>query len=191
MAVKERAHFGSKLGLVLAAAGSAVGLGNIWRFPYEAGQNGGGAFLLVYVLFSLLIGLPIMITELSIGRRAQSNAVKAFEVLVPGKAGKRWSIIGVMGVFCAFFIMGFYTVVSGWTVEYIYASLTNELAGKSSDELRIFFDAFSKNSWRPVFWLVLFVVFCYVIVAAGIKEGIEKYSKILMPMLFAYPSPKR
>lgn len=172
--------FSNRLGVIAAAAGSAIGLGNIWKFPYEAGQNGGAAFLLVYLAFTLAIGLPIMISEFVIGRQARANAAGAFKKLAPGKP---WFIVGWMGVAAAFMILAFYGVVAGWTLEYVWKSLTNSFAGQSTDELATQFNGFIQHPWRPIFWQLLFMGLTGWIVLSGVKNGIEKYSKILMPVL--------
>ena len=132
MSKENRINFSSKIAVVAAAAGSAVGLGNIWRFPYELGQYGGAAFLILYILFVVLLGIPIMLSEFAIGRSGQSDAVGSFRKIDP--RGKWW-LIGVMGVMSAFLIMGFYSVVSGWTLEYIYQAVTNQFAGKDAATL--------------------------------------------------------
>lgn len=181
MPTKERAHFTSKLGIVAAAAGSAVGLGNIWRFPYELGNSGGGAFLLIYLLFTILLGLPIMTSEFLIGRSSESNAAGAFRKLAPGS---KWSIVGVMGVLSAFLIMGFYTVVSGWTLEYVFQTIANNFSHKNTAELTESFSAFTANTWRPLLWIVLFLVGTCTVIFLGVKNGIERSAKFLMPMLF-------
>jgi neurotransmitter:Na+ symporter, NSS family len=175
-----RDSFGSRFGIIAAAAGSAVGLGNIWKFPYVAGQNGGGAFLIVYILFIIAIGLPVMLSEFSIGRRAQKNAIGSFKKLAPGT---RWYLAGVMGVAAAFLILSFYSAVAGWTLEYIYISLVNGFSGKNEQELNIMFGNFITGTWRPLFWQMVFMVLTAWIVMAGIKKGIEKYTKVLMPLL--------
>ncbi|TNF41541.1 MAG: sodium-dependent transporter, partial [Bacteroidetes bacterium] len=133
-----RDSFGSRLGVVAAAAGSAVGLGNIWRFPYVLGENGGGAFLIIYLVIMFAIGIPVMMSELVIGRRSQRNPVGAFRVLSPGKP---WYLVGMMGIISAFMILAFYTAVAGWTLEYIYQTLTGGFSGKSSAELTAMFDS--------------------------------------------------
>ncbi|MDR1982042.1 MAG: sodium-dependent transporter [Tannerellaceae bacterium] len=176
-----RATFGSKLGVVLATVGSAVGLGNIWRFPYMLGENGGAAFLLVYILCILLLGLPVMITEFFIGRHSQRNAAGAFKTLAPGS---KWSIIGYNGVLAAFMILGFYSVVAGWTLEYVVQAVSGSLGGKSAAEFTRDFDLFSSGVFRPIAWTVAFVALTHTIIVSGVKNGIERASKIMMPMLF-------
>ncbi len=175
-----RDNFTSKFGVVAAAAGSAIGLGNIWRFPYVLGENGGAAFLLLYLFFILAIGVPVMLSELMIGRKAQLNIFGAFRYLAP-KSG--WSIVGVMGVGAAFMILSFYAVVAGWTLEYAYLAIKNEFVGKSQDEFKIMFESLTSNTWKPVFLMLVFMILSALIVRSGIKNGIEKYTKILMPLL--------
>lgn len=178
---EKRANFGSKLGVVAAAAGSAVGLGNIWRFPYELGQSGGGAFLLIYILCIVLLGLPIMTSEFLIGRMSEANAAGAFRKL--GPKGSKWWLVGIMGVVSAFLIMGFYVVVSGWTLEYIAQAITNNFANKDTATLTQAFTDFSSHTWRPVIWMGLFLLLTCFIVTAGVKNGIEKSTKFMMPLL--------
>lgn len=186
-----RDSFSSKFGVIAAAAGSAIGLGNIWRFPYVAGQNGGGAFLLIYLFFILAIGIPVMMSEFVIGRSAQLNPVGAFKKTAPGS---RWYFIGLLGVVSAFIILAFYTVVAGWTLEYLVQSvkwmLTADAIGfseMSNEQVRGFFsdhyDRFVAGIWRPVIWFVVMMFFTAFIVVSGVKNGIEKYAKILMPIL--------
>ena len=175
-----RDSFTSKFGVIAATAGSAIGLGNIWRFPYIAGENGGGAFLVVYLLFILGIGIPVMMSEFIIGRRVQRNPYGAFKKLAPGKP---WFLIGLMGVGAAFMILIFYNTVAGWTLEYIYQSVTNAFEGKTSAELTTMFDGFREGSVRPLIWMVVFMAITAWIVLAGVQKGIEKYTKILMPIL--------
>lgn len=176
-----RATFGSKLGVILASVGSAVGLGNIWRFPYETGQNGGAAFLLIYFICVLALGLPLMITEFFIGRHSRKNTAGAFKVIAPRT---KWGWIGYNGVLAAFLILGFYSVVAGWTLEYIYQSLTGSLAGKTAEEFAQGFNLFNSGVVRPIFWTFTFVGLTHFIIISGVKSGIERSSKIMMPMLF-------
>ena len=179
MDMKQRDSFGSKLGVIAAAAGSAIGLGNIWRFPYVLGENGGGAFLLIYLLFVLSIGIPVMLSEFTIGRSAQRNPVGAFLKLAPGKP---WFLVGIMGVGAAFMILAFYTVVAGWTLEYVYQSVINGFHGKDQAAIGGMFDHF-RDTARPVIWFLIFMLMTLGIVIAGVKNGIERYAKILMPIL--------
>ncbi|MCD8044747.1 MAG: sodium-dependent transporter [Tannerellaceae bacterium] len=181
MSTEKRVTFGSKLGVVLATVGCAVGLGNIWRFPYMTGINGGAAFLLIYFICILFLGLPVMLTEFFIGRKSRRNAAGAFKVMAPGT---KWSIIGYNGVFAAFFILGFYAVVSGWTLEYIFQALSGSLNGKSAEEFQQDFTLFSGSIVRPILWTFLFIGMTHIIIVSGVKKGIERASKIMMPVLF-------
>lgn len=177
----KRATFGSKIGVILATVGCAVGLGNIWRFPYMLGENGGAAFLLVYFCCILFLGIPVMITEFFIGRYSRKNAAGAFKVMAPGT---KWSIIGYNGVTAAFLILGYYSVVAGWTLEYITQAFTGSLAGKSATDFANEFSAFSTDVFRPILWTVVFIALTHVIIISGVKEGIERASKVMMPVLF-------
>ena len=181
MAKNDRANFGSKLGVILASAGSAVGLGNIWRFPYETGNHGGAAFILIYLGCIFLLGLPIMIAEFLIGRRSRANTARAYQKLAPGT---HWRWVGRMGVLAGFLILSYYAVVAGWTLEYIFEAATNGFAGKTSGEFISSFQQFSSSPWRPVVWLVAFLLITHFIIVKGVEKGIEKSSKIMMPTLF-------
>ena len=179
---ESRATLGGKLSAVLVAAGSSVGLGNIWRFPYVAGDNGGGAFLLVYILCVALLGLPLMIAEFTVGRASHRNAVGAFRAL-----DRRWSLLGYNGVLAAFLILGFYFVVSGWTAEYVVHSLSGDLARHASAaEYRTLFEEFIRNPWRPLLYTSIFVLATHFIIALGVQKGIERSAKMLMPLLFLF-----
>ena len=181
MTKNDRANFGSKLGVILASAGSAVGLGNIWRFPYETGNHGGAAFILIYLGCILLLGLPIMIAEFLIGRHSQANTARAYQKLAPGT---HWRWVGRMGVLAGFLILSYYAVVAGWTLEYILEAATNGFSGKTSGEFITSFQQFSSNPWRPVIWLIAFLLITHFIIVKGVEKGIEKSSKIMMPTLF-------
>ena len=177
----KRENFASKFGIIAAAAGSAVGLGNIWRFPYIAGENGGGAYLLIYILFIILIGLPAMLSELVIGRASKSNAVGAFKKL---KSGSTWYLVGVLGIFTGFLIFAFYSTVAGWTLHYTYLAIKGTFSGLSAMQLEQLFQQFHSSSLLPVFWQIIFLLLTAAIVITGIEKGIERYTKILMPLLF-------
>ena len=180
MAKLERASFGSKLGIILATAGSAVGLGNVWRFPYMAGQNGGAVFIIIYIICVLLLGIPCMISEFIIGRHAQSNTARAFR-----KIGGRnpLSYIGYMSVLTGFLITGYYAVVSGWCLQYIWASVIGQLDG-GPEFFKTYFVEFSQDPVKPIFWTLLMLLATYLIVEHGIRDGIERASKLFMPILF-------
>lgn len=177
---KNRDGFGTKFGIVAAAAGSAIGLGNIYRFPCELGDNGGAAFLLMYLAIVLFLGIPVMLSELVIGRHSQSNAVGAFKKLAPKSA---WPFVGYMGVFCGFLIFSFYSTVSGWTLEYIIKAVTNSFHSKDLAAIEADFNEFHESGWRNVLWQAIFISLTGFVVFRGVQNGIEKYSKILMPML--------
>lgn len=178
---KERATFATRLGVIAASTGSAVGLGNIWRFPYETGQNGGAAFLLVYLVCVLLLGIPLIISEFVIGRKAKANVWHAFQTLAPRS---HWNIIGYLSLLTAFIILSFYTVIAGWTMEYIYQAVINGFSGLSSEQLTQAFSDFSTDPWQPILWLAIFMSINYVILAVGVKKGIEKASNLMMSCLF-------
>lgn len=176
----ERANFGSKLGVILATAGSAVGLGNVWRFPYMTGQNGGAVFIIIYVVCVFLLGIPCMISEFIIGRHAQSNTARAFRKMSGGTA---WTAIGYMGVLTGFLISGYYAVVSGWCLQYVWASLIGHLQG-DPEYFKTYFNEFSNDPVRPIFWLLIILLITFLIVEKGVRNGIERASKLLMPTLF-------
>lgn len=180
MPTEGRDSFTSKFGIIAAAAGSAIGLGNIWRFPYVLGENGGGAFLILYLSFVLAIGIPVMLSEFTIGRNTQRNPIGAFLKLAPGRP---WFLIGVMGVGGAFMILAFYASVAGWTLEYLYQSVINGFANKNTVELTGMFTDFREGSVRPVIWFLVFMAMTAGIVVSGIRKGIERYAKVLMPVL--------
>lgn len=175
-----RGNFGSRIGLVLATAGSAVGLGNIWRFPFTTGQNGGAAFIIIYIICILMLGLPGMISEFIIGRHAATNAVRAYGVI----SGKRvWRVVGVMGILCSTIILGFYSVVAGWCLQYLYASVAGQIKG-DSDYVARYFTEFSSDIAMPVVWAMVFIIITHFVIVKGVRKGIEKASKLMMPTLF-------
>jgi NSS family neurotransmitter:Na+ symporter len=179
----EREHWGSRLGFILAAAGSAIGLGNIWRFPYLVGKNGGAAFIVVYLFIIVFIGVPVMLAEFSIGRAAQRSPVNAFKAL---GASPFWSVIGWMGTLAGgFLVLSYYNVIGGWTIKYMIASFTNLMENASSaDRSGAFFGAFIEEQLQVVLFQVLFAAATMLIVLGGIGKGIERACKIMMPLLF-------
>ena len=181
MQKSERVNFGSKIGAVLAAAGSAVGLGNIWRFPYETGNHGGAAFILVYLACVFMLGMPIMIAEFTVGRHSKASTGRAYKVLAPGT---HWKWLGYLGVLAGFLILGYYSVVAGWTLEYILEAGMNGFADKKPEDFVVAFQSFSKDPVRPLIWLVIFLLATHFVIVKGVKDGIEKSSKVLMPVLF-------
>jgi neurotransmitter:Na+ symporter, NSS family len=180
MAIGQRDSFSGKFGVIAAAAGSAVGLGNIWRFPYITGENGGGAFLLVYLFFVIAIGIPVMMSEFVIGRRSGANALGSFRKLAPGTP---WWLIGLMGIVAAFVILSFYSTVSGWTLEYVFQAVKGGFAGKSQEQLNADFASFTSGSFRPLIWQFVFMLLTAGIVLGGVQKGIEKATKLMMPLL--------
>ena len=181
MAQLERAKFGSKLGVILATAGSAVGLGNVWRFPYLAGENGGAAFMLAYIGCVLLLGMPCMVAEFIVGRRAQANAARAFRTL----GGRTpMALVGYMGVITAMLIIGYYAVVSGWCLEYVFASAAGRFSDVTPGQAGRYFADFETHPFKPVVWMALIFLATHWVIAHGVRDGIERASKLMMPALF-------
>ncbi len=178
--MEKRDSFASSFGVLVAMAGSAVGLGNLWRFPYLVGTNGGAAFIIIYLAIVFLLALPIMYAEFVVGRRAQSNVYGAFRKLAPGS---KWGIIGVMAIICCILIVSFYSVVGGWTIDYLVKAVMGEFSSGSEGFDGLFAQTVSSN-YRPLLFMLLFVGTSAVVLLAGVKDGIEKYSKVLMPLLF-------
>ena len=176
-----RAQFSTRIGVIATTVGSAVGLGNIWRFPYEAGNNGGGAFLLCYLLCIVALGIPVLCAEFAIGRTTRSNIFGAFRSL---KATGAWHIVGYIGIVASIMILSFYSVVAGWTMEYLYQSIIGGFNLSGETAFHNHFTSFSKSNWRPIFWTIIFLFCNYIIVVRGVKKGIEKMSNIMMPALF-------
>ena len=175
----ERGSFGSKLGIVLATAGSAVGLGNVWRFPYMTGENGGAAFILIYMACILLLGIPGMLSEFIVGRHAQANAARAYDTL---SGGKPWKLVGYLGILTSTIILGFYAVVAGWCLQYLFASVAGQVNG-DAEYVKNYFVTFSSDPLKPVLWGVGFVLITHLVVVRGVRSGIERASKLLMPVL--------
>lgn len=173
--------FSSTFGVIMAAAGSAVGLGNIWRFPYICGQYGGAASLIVYLFFVFLIGMVLLMTEFVIGRRSGYAPEKAFPALVPKRPS--WKLVGLFGMFTCFLILAIYLVISGWTLGYFWESMTGTLASIADDGFADHFSSFAASTWKPVLFLVVFLVFTLLVILGGVQKGIEQVSKLLMPIL--------
>lgn len=178
--MEQRGNFGTKIGVILATAGSAVGLGNVWRFPYMTGQDGGAAFILVYLLCMLFLGLPGMISEFIIGRHSASNAARAYKNL---SNGKPWQIVGFIGIFTSTVILGFYAVVAGWCLQYLFVSLIGQVNG-DAEYVKNSFLEFSSDAVRPLVWTIAFILITHAVVVRGVRRGIEKASNLLMPTLF-------
>ena len=163
---------------MLASAGSAVGLGNVWRFPTEVGANGGAAFILMYIACVVLLGLPLMVSEFVIGRHTHKNTADAYRQLAPRSW---WVFQGYLGVFTSWFILCYYCVVAGWTLKYLIAALAGQVT--TLDDSAAYFVNFTANPWAPLLFMVAVMLMCHWIVARGVQEGIEKYSKLMMPLL--------
>ena len=180
MSQQERAKFGSKMGVILATAGSAIGLGNVWRFPYMAGENGGAAFIVFYILCVVILGLPCMVSEFIIGRHAQANTARAYNKI---SSSKIWTAVGCLSVLTGFLITSYYAVVSGWCLQYIYASLMGHLDG-DPEYFKQYFANFSSNPIKPIVWTVVILGITHLVIQHGVRDGIERASKMLMPTLF-------
>ena len=180
--MSNRDNFGSRFGALVAMAGSAVGLGNLWRFPFLVGENGGAAFIIIYIILSFLICLPIFVSEFVIGRRSQKNAFAAFRDL---SGGSNWKWIGLFTIFVPLVVLSYYSVIGGWSIEYLLKSLTFSFtSGESQAAISTMFTDFVSNPWIPLIGHTAFLLVTALIVMVGIKDGIEKFSKVMMPMLF-------
>lgn len=179
--MNNRENFGSRFGALVAMAGSAVGLGNLWRFPYLVGENGGAAFIIIYVSLCFLICLPIFISEFVIGRRSQKNAFAAYRDLSGGSA---WKWVGLMTVIIPLVVASYYSVIGGWSIQYLFKSLTFSFTGDTQDSISTMFTDFVSSPWPPLVCHTLFLLVTAIVVMSGIKGGIEKFSKIMMPLLF-------
>ena len=180
---ESRELWNNKIGFIMAAAGSAIGLGNIWRFPYMTGQNGGAAFVLTYVIFVVLIGFAAMLAELSLGRRTNKNALGAFTAVVPGT---KWRYVGGLGIFTGIAILSFYSVIAGWTVGYMFKTIGGVFSHiPNAQYLAHVFTGFSANPVSAILLHGLFIFLTVFVVMGGVSKGIERWSRILMPLLFA------
>lgn len=179
-------QWSSRWGFLLAATGFAVGMGNIWRFPYQLGENGGSAFLFVYLACALGIGLPLLITEISLGRRGRASASKSV-VNVARECGHSagWGFIGNLGIFCAFIILSYYTVLSGWTLDYFVKAATGAFENTTAEATGKMFAALLANPWVLMFWNTIIHILIVIVIRQGVQSGIERAMKILMPSLFA------
>lgn len=182
MITSERVEWSSKMAFILATVGSAVGLGNIWRFPYVTGENGGGAFVLIYLLCVFLIGLPIMVSELLIGRASKQSPVLAFYKLA-SKNKNVWKLIGWLGIIAAFILTSYYSVIGGWTMAYAFKSLTLQLTNINAVTAPQIFNDFTNSASTQIFWTLLFIGTGVFIVLKGIKDGLEAFNKIFIPAL--------
>ena len=176
--MEKRANFTSKLGIILVSAGSAVGLGNVWRFPTEVGQHGGAAFILIYIACVIVLGLPLMVSEFAIGRHTHKNTADAYRELAPGTP---WVFQGYLGVFTSWFILCYYSVVAGWTLKYLVSAVAGQVSAISDSAA--YFTAFTSNAWMPVVYMVVVMLLCHYVIMRGVQNGIERYSKLMMPLL--------
>ena len=179
--MEKREHFSSRLGFILISAGCAIGLGNVWRFPYITGKYGGAAFVLVYLLFLVILGLPIMVMEFAVGRASQKSAAKSFHVLEP--AGSKWHITGYLAILGNYMLMMFYTTVAGWMIYYVYKMIRGEFSGLTPDEVGGIFGGMLANPKAMTFWMLVIVLLCFGICSLGLQKGVERITKIMMSFL--------
>lgn len=176
-----RDSFSSRFAVLVALIGSAVGLGNLWRFPYLVGTNGGAAFIIIYLFFVFVLCTPIVFSEFIMGRRTQTNTFGAFKKLAPGT---KWNWVGLVAVISALCVLAFYSVVGGWTIDYLIKSLTFKFTTSDQAQLTNMFSDSVSSVWQPIIYLAIFLIITCVVVVKGIKDGIEKFSKLVMPVLF-------
>ncbi|MDY4835122.1 MAG: sodium-dependent transporter [Frisingicoccus sp.] len=179
--MEKREHFSSRLGFILISAGCAIGLGNVWRFPYITGKYGGAAFVLVYLLFLVILGLPIMVMEFAVGRASQKSAAKSFHVLEP--AGSKWHITGYLAILGNYMLMMFYTTVAGWMIYYVYKMIRGEFSGLTPDEVGGIFGGMLADPKAMTFWMLVIVLLCFGICSLGLQKGVERITKIMMSFL--------
>lgn len=177
----KRAKFGSRFGVIAAVGGSVVGLGNIWRFPYLCGENGGAAFLIVYIAISFMIAIPIMLSEFAIGRSSRSNPMHAYSSLSKKRS---WGLAGLLGIATSIVILSFYSVIAGWALEFLRESIADNFGGSSPEAIKSNLNTFINSGWRPLVWTLVFVIATGAVVLGGVEKGIERINKILMPLLF-------
>ncbi|MDD2960991.1 MAG: sodium-dependent transporter [Muribaculaceae bacterium] len=178
---EKRALFTTKIGVIAATVGSAVGLGNIWRFPYETGVHGGAAFLFVYLICVFLIGIPVICAEFIVGRGTHKNALGAFKQL---QTKPYWQVCSYIGILASLMILSFYSVIAGWTLEYLFQALTGAMASGNTGDFSNKFNEFCTSPWQSTLWTVLFLLINYLVLRRGVEKGIERISNILMPILF-------
>lgn len=180
--VGKRENFGSRSAVIMTMAGSAIGLGNIWRFPYMVGEHGGAAFIVLYVCATLLVSLPVFITEVVIGRRSRHGAYRSMSVLKPGSG--IWKTVGLLAVMVPLLINSYYSVIGGWSVDYLFRACTASFVKASPDAVTSIFGEMVSSPWEPLVMHLLFLGVCSVVVVLGVRSGIEKFSKISIPLLF-------
>ena len=179
--MENRERLGSRLGFIMLSAGCAIGCGNVWKFPYMAGQGGGGAFVLFYLIFLVILGLPIMTMEFAVGRASKKSPVKAYQALE--KPGQKWHIHGYFTLAGCYLLMMFYTTVAGWMLHYFYMTATGKLSGLSADAVADQFTRMLADPGVMMFWMVLVVVIGVVICAGGLQNGLERVTKVMMSLL--------
>lgn len=179
--MEKREHFSSRLGFILISAGCAIGLGNVWRFPYITGKYGGAAFVLVYLLFLVILGLPIMVMEFAVGRASQKSAAKSFHVLEP--AGSKWHITGYLAILGNYMLMMFYTTVAGWMIYYVYKMIRGEFSGLTPDEVGGIFGGMLADPKAMTFWMLVIVLLCFGVCSLGLQKGVERITKVMMSFL--------
>lgn len=179
----QRENFGNRFGVLVAMAGSAIGLGNLWRFPYMVGEYGGAAFIFVYIICFFLLCLPILIAEVTVGRRSQTNAFRAFHRLAPGS---RWNLVGILMVATPIIVVSYYSVIGGWSIEYFIKACSLDFSAGADIETGFgdMFNGFITSVWSPVIYHTVYLLVTAAVVAVGVKSGIERFGKIMMPLLF-------
>lgn len=178
---QSRERLSSRLGFILLAAGCAIGLGNVWRFPYVVGQNGGAAFVIIYLLFLFFFGLPIMVMEFSVGRASQKSVASSFQILE--QSGKKWHYFGYLAMAGNFLLMMFYTTIAGWTLSYLFSMAKGDFEGKNTKQVAEVFEGLLQSPSQSVFWMVLAVVIGFGVCALGLRNGVEKITKVIMSTL--------
>ncbi|MCX7958769.1 MAG: sodium-dependent transporter [Deltaproteobacteria bacterium] len=179
--MQERGNWSSRFGFIMAAVGSAVGLGNVWRFPYYTGTHGGAAFVFVYLAAVVLLGIPLLMAEITLGRASNKNPVGAFRVLA---SGTKWHLVGILGVITGIFILSYYSVIAGWVFGYIFITASNKFAGADEQLISQVFQTVTASPFIPVVLLFIIIGITVYIISKGVQNGIERYTKILMPLLF-------
>lgn len=181
--MQQREKFSSRLGFIFLSAGCAIGLGNVWRFPYITGKYGGGAFVLIYLFFLVILGLPIMVMEFSVGRASQKSVARSFNVLEP--KGSKWHIYGYFGLLGNILLMMFYTTIGGWMLAYFFKMAKGDFVGKSTDQVSALFSGLTSNTGEMILWMLIIVLLGFLVCSFGLQNGVERVTKIMMVSLFA------
>ena len=180
--MEKRETFASRLGFILISAGCAIGLGNVWRFPYITGKYGGAAFVLIYLCFLVILGIPIMVMEFSVGRASQKSAARSFHVLEP--KGSKWHLTSYVAIIGNYLLMMFYTTVGGWMLAYIYKMITGTFVNLTPDEVGGVFNSMLANPGEMTFWMIITVVVSFGVCSMGLRNGVERINKAMMSLLF-------